>query len=305
MMFKRRLFVEDLFVPKKIINSFEWVEFESLEAFKKVRKDELYLNKNGTICHIHIHKVKDFIYLKNLNKELPNYFKDMRLYIEFDTLDLFEKVFGTPIEKEMKFSAILSEPFSLSTHWKINGEWIRKNVIALNHKISEATLENDVCSLLDIYNTKNLRFFLLDIDYESFQHLPIGELDRIEFFFYTLRQWTGGNQEINPMVILNSNSNKLMKRVFITKNLTLYLDSYKDDIWSFKLGDYLEENGNTIDGVVLNKLHTYLDLHSKALYVEMGWYNWFIISPRQILRMGYYINEIPLIMELIQRWLYG
>ena len=303
MIFKRQLFIEDLFVPKKLLNAFELVEFESLDVFKKYMTEKLYINKNNTGCHIHIQQIEDFTYLKKLYEDMPNYF-DMSVYIEFDTIDLFEEVFDTPIDENMNFSAIISETYNHNKHWKTNDKWIKKHIIALKYKIAEPTLEMDISTLLDIYNTKHIRFFLLDIDYESFLRVPLSELDRIEYWFYHLRTWMIGQEEvvIQPLVILGNRN--FLKRIFIGNDLIWYLDSYKDPIWCFKLHDYLEENGNTMDTKVLNKLHTVLDLHPASFYTEMEIKNYMLISFRQILKMGYFINEIPLIMSLIQRWLY-
>ncbi len=303
MKFKRRLFIEDLFVPKKVLNAFDWVEFESLNVFKKYVKDGLYRVKKDSICHIHIQKMEDFSYLKNLFYNKIEYFTEMKMYIEFDSEGLFKKAFRSTVDMNMDFAAIVHESFNLNELWKNNREWVKRNMIVHNFKISESTLEIDIAKLLDLYNSKNNRFFLLDIDYESFQNVTIEKLDRIEYFFYHLRTWLNERNGLSePLEILVNR--KLIRRIFVGDDLILYLDSYKDPLWSFNLSEHLEENGNIIDSKILNKLHSYLDLHTEALCTEFQIINHLLISYRQILRMGYNLNEIPIMMGLIQRWLY-
>ncbi|RLI44858.1 hypothetical protein DRO61_11640, partial [Candidatus Bathyarchaeota archaeon] len=124
------------------------------------------------------------------------------------------------------------------------------------------------------------------------------------FWFYQLRLWKNEQLPQGQELVIEADNN-FKKKIFVSNDLTLYLDNRKDSVWSFPLAEHLEKNGELLDSHALNVLHSYMSLHSKALFTEMEIHNYDIISFRQLLKMGYYINQIPLIMGLIQRWLYA
>jgi hypothetical protein len=293
-MFKRQLYIADLFRPEQIINGFEYAEFNSVKALELALKMN-YFRKEGTM-RITIRSYDEFDFL------LKSDFKGMEIFIVVPTKDLLDEIMNVEIPEDFDVTIISMVPYKTSDYWKVNSGWISKHVIGMVKKIAAYNIGNDVCELIEFYNMNNVRFFELDIDYISFSELKIKELDEAEYWFNHLRDWAKENKDFNPIVIMSRN--RFYRKIFVDDNLDLYLNSRKGE-WRFSLLDYSENDGNNIPKHVLNKLHKYLDLTAKALYSKFMIYNWNLIDYDQILKMGYYINEIPIIVGLVQRWLYG
>ena len=304
MEFKRQLYIEDLFVPKKIINAFDIVEFESIDIFKRCVNEDLYNIKENTMCVINIHSYEDFIFLSNLFKAKPEFFNLMNIVIIPNNEELSKKMLNTPIEKNMKFDILSKEVILFTKYWEKNKDWISANKLIMLHDISADSIAQDISRLITVFNTTRNRFFLLNIDYESFENITLKELQSVEFWWYQLRLWMREKIGKGQDLIIEER-HLFVKRIFVSDDLTLYLDDNKDDIWNFPLQDHLQDTGNSINGRVLNTLHSYLSLHGKALVSDYDIKNFLLLSFRQFLRMGCYINQIPLIAGLIQRWLYG
>ena len=304
MEFKRELYIKNLFIPKEIINAFDWVEFNSIEAFKKAVKGDFYNIRDGSCLQINIHDFKDFIFLAHLWRLKPDMFLKQRVHILASDTNIIDEILTKPIPKDMKFDLMLTHPINISDYWDKNRDWLSKNRTVLIQNIHAETIATDICELLEIFNNNNLRFFLLDIDYESFNKLNLDELEKVKFWFFHLKTWirddtlAKGNK-------LDISSKNFYKPIFIDDDLTLYLDAHKESsLWFFALGEYLEDTGETISNSALNCLHKYMDLLPNVFYTDFKINNWRLISYRQIKKMGYFLNEIPLIMSLIQRWLY-
>jgi len=304
LIFKRQLFIEDLFIGGKILNAFEIVEFESIQILEKALKDEIFRIKKGTECVIHLKTYDDFLILTNLFINNPTFFSDMQVYVICDTDGLCEEILSKEIKEGMKFHMVTKEPFDFVQYWELNKWYISSNKVSIQFKISAKTIAEDVCKLITIYNTKSFRFFELDIDYASFEELTLKQLKIAEFWFYHLRTWLDDDMPKGQKLIIQS-YNGHFKRVFVSNNLILYLDHYKDPIWCFDLKEHLNDTGETMDNHTLNVLQAYMSLHPRAFFSEFDIKDFSFISIRQILKMGYYINQIPLIMGLIQGWLFA
>ena len=305
MEFKRQLYIADLFHPEQIINAFDFVEFNSIEAFKKATKMDYFNIKKGDLVQITIKSFKDFkfmVYLWKIKKEL---FNEMDVNLIIPTIELLDEIMAKPIPEDFRVSVFSASPYTTSNYWKVNEKWISKHILGMIQTINAETIALDICGIVDYYNTMNLRFFILDIDYISLTKLTVKELEKVEYWFNYLRNWAKeDNKGINPLVIMGQSN--FYRKIFVDDDLSLYLNAHKDSVWSFpSLSGYEGATGEIIKADALNNLHQYLDLTAEAIYTKFAIKNWNLIDYNQILKMGHYINEIPLIMGLVQRWLYG
>lgn len=304
--FQRQLFIADLFRPKQIINAFDYVEFNSIDAFKKAVKMDLYNIKKGSTLQINLRKYDDFRFMLYLYKIKKNLFTEMNVNLLSTNRELTEEILSKKIPADIPFTLLVLDSYNTGDYWKTNSDWIRKNKICLIYRITADTIATDICQILEYYNTNNIRFFVLDIDYLSFMNHNLSELPKFEFWFSHLRTWviTNDNKRGNTQPIVLE-SMRFHRRIFVDDDLTLYLDAYKDDKWSFPLLEHLEDTGETMNTQVLNRLHKYLDLTPQAIYTNNRVKNWLLIPYGQIIRMGHFINELPIIVQLVQRWLYN
>jgi len=300
--FKRQLFIVDLFHPEQIINAFNYIEFNSIEAFKKATKMDYFNIKEGNTLQININKFADFKFLVYLNKVKKELFTKMKVIILVPSKELLNEIMSKPIPDTFNMSILTTQPFMVADYWKVNSKWIKKHIIGLIHNINAETIATDMCNITEYYNIYSLRFFKLDIDYESFSKVAIKDVGKLEYWFNYLRVWL--REKNQPIEILSSD---FYRKIFVDDDLSLYLDAHKDkDTWFFpSLLEYEGVTGENIQAKALNNLHKYLDLSKQSLYGGGNTKNWHLIDFHQINKMGYFINEIPLIMELVQRWLYG
>jgi hypothetical protein len=305
MEFKRQLYIEDLFRPEQIINAFEYVEFNSYFAYIKATNERLYQIKENTTIQIRLQNYEEFGEILELFKTTKEFFEKMKVILVIPTKELLDKIMSKEIPEDFKTIILTNHPYKTSDYWEINQKWIKKHIIGLIHTIRADTIATDMCNITEYYNIHNIRFFRLYIDYEDFSEVSVKDLDKLEYWFNYLRNWImEKNEGINPIVIMAKNN--FFRKIFVDDDLTLYLDANKDSsTWYFPLHYYLDRTGETMEAYVLNNLHKYLDLIPQAIYTKFSIKNWLLIDFNQTKKMGYYINEIPLIMGLVQRWLYG
>ena len=300
--FKRENFVKDLFIPERVINSFESVEFESYDTFSHCIGNDLYLVEDNSYIFIPIKKMSDYWNMVKLFKE-TNVCERSNLYLVIRKQEILDKVFSAIVDK--KFSILVSRDLKLNIGKYWNTEkgkaWISKNKFVKEIKLEYSNFGEQINEIVSIYNKENIRFFLLDIDYVSFNSMKIEELHKIRFWINHLKQWMRGKGKQN-IVIISSN---FVKKVFVSDELVLYMNNKKrEDMWFFGLGEHLEDDGEKIHLKKLNILRKYMDLVPDAVYTDFNITNWFMIDHSQCKEIQGALNEIPLIMGLINRWLY-
>lgn len=303
--FKRELYIKNLYIPEQIINGFDFIEFNSYLALNDAINQHFFKVKEDTIVHVNVKNLSDFKLLKQFFETNRTFITKMNVTLLVHGKELLDKIMSEEIPIDFDVFIFSNCSYNTADYWKINSKWISKHVMGMTFNIKAETIATDMCRLVDYYNMNHVRFFSLKIDYESFSNVLVKDLDKHEYWFNYLRNWiNGGKPEENkqPIVIMFS---KFYRKIFVDDDLTLYLDSDKNKSWYFPLHSYLDKTGETISNDILNNLHKYLDLTLDAFYTKLGIYNWNLIDFNQIKKMGYYINEIPLIMGLVQRWLYG
>ena len=89
MEFKRQLFIKNLFLPKEIINAFDWVEFASFYAFQKALFKELYKPKEGTTLQIKLTNYQEYeLMLKIISNNKEYSSMKVIFYIKDFSMDL-------------------------------------------------------------------------------------------------------------------------------------------------------------------------------------------------------------------------
>lgn len=300
--FKRLNFVKDLFIPERVINSFNKVEFESYDTFSYCIANDLYLVEDESFVFVPIKKITDYLNMVKLFEQ-TNICERSNLYLVIRDQGLLDKVFSTIVDK--KYSILISKELKLDLGKYWNTEkgkaWISKNKIVKEVKLNLENYYKEINEIVNSFNEDNLRFFLLDIDYVSLNNMKFEELHKLKFWINHIKNWMRLKQK-NSIEIISSN---FVKNVFVSDDLVLYMSNKKRaDLWFFDLKKHLEEDGETIGTRKLNILRKYVDLIPNALHTDLKISNWFMIDYEQCKEIQGSLNEIPLIMGVINRWLY-
>jgi hypothetical protein len=72
----------------------------------------------------------------------------------------------------------------------------------------------------------------------------------------------------------------------------------------FDLRKHLKHRGEDIKFMELDWFLQYLYLVKKAMVSDFKIHNWYLIDFTQNIKHALFINQIPLITQLIDRWLY-
>lgn len=301
--FKREHFVKDLFIPERIINSFNHVEFESYDTFSYCIANDLYLVEDKSFVFVPIKKITDYLNMVKLFEQ-TNICERSNVYLVIKDQDILDKVFSTIVDK--RYSVLIDKDLKLSLgkYWNtVNGKaWISKNKIVKEIKIDAENFGEQINEMVCVYNEENIRFFLLDIDYVSFETIKIEKLHELRFWINHLKSWRKRGEKNNSIEIISSN---FVKKIFVSDELVLYMDNKKrDDIWFFNLAKYIHHDGEAVPMKILNILRKYIDLVPNAMNSDFKISNWLIIDYCQCREIQGALNEIPLTMGLINRWLY-
>jgi hypothetical protein len=299
--FKREYFVKNLFNPHMILDQFDLVHFENFNTFKKCLMNDLYhINKDKSI-RVTIGSLAEYKALMEVFDK-TSICQQTHASIKIEEQVVYENIMNNIIPNS--YSIIITEDMEadIIKYWPVAKEWISKNQLVKIIKINAKNYDKKINKIINLYNQKHVRFFDLDIDYQSFDYMEIIELDKLKWWLHHLRNWITYDKIKNKIVILASN---FYKPIFVSEDLILYLNDKKRHwIWQWFLGYHLEKNGEDIQYKELNKLRIYIDLHEEATSSEYGVFNWKMIDFEQCLKMTGSINEIPLMMVLIGRWLY-
>lgn len=300
--YKREHFIKDLFIPERVINSFNYIEFESYDTFSYCIGNDLYLVEDGSFVFVPIKKITDYLNMVKLFEQ-TNICERSNVYLTISDQDLLDKVFSTIVDK--KYSILLTKDLKLDLGKYWNTEkgksWISKNKIVKKIVWNLEEFGKQINEMICMFNEENIRFFLLDIDYASFNDMKLEQLHELKFWINHLKTWMRLKQK-NSIEIISSG---FVKKIFVSDELVLYMnDKKREDLWFFDLKKNLKENGESIPMKKLNILRKYVDLIQNALNSDFKITNWFIVDYAQCKEIQGTLNEIPVIVGLINRWLY-
>lgn len=298
--FKRKVFIKDLFNAHMILNQFDLIHFENFATFNKCLMNDLFYIEANKSIKISLNNFEEYKELIKVFEE-TNICESMDVILKIKEQDVFDEVLSNIVPGKYAIEATENIDANYRKYWETGKDWISKNRLVQIININADNFDKKINKLISLYNQKGIRFFELNVDYESFDYLLMKDLDKLKFWLHHLRDWTIYNMK-NKLVIMKSD---FYKTIFISENLTLHLSDKKQHwIWQWGMGWNIDKTGEDIHYRELNKLRTYLDLHEKAVYSEYNISNWKLIDFEQCLKMTGSINEVPLIMVLFGRWLH-
>jgi hypothetical protein len=283
---------------------FELIEFESYDTFSHCIGNDLFLIKEDAYILIPIKKMSDYWNMLKVFNE-TNICERCIVYLVIREQEILDKVFGSIVDKT--FSIMFGDNLKLDIgkYWRTeNGRsWISKNRIVKEVNIDADHYDEQINNMICTFNEENIRFFWMKFDYVSFDEFKFKELHKLRFWLNNLKNWRTKNKwGGNPIEIIAS---QFRKSVFVSDNLVLYMSNKKkEDVWFFNLGKHLKENGESIPMKKLNILRKYIDLTTSAIYSSFKIYNWLLVDFEQCKEIQGSLNEIPVIMGLINKWLY-
>ena len=298
--FKREIFIKDLFNAQMILNQFDLIHFENLATFNKcILNDLFYIEENKSI-KISLNNFEEYEGVLKIFEE-TNICDKMDVILKISKQEVFDEVLSNVVPKKYAIEVTENVEAGYNKYWETGKEWISKNRLVQIISMNADNFDEKINKTISIYNQQNIRFFEFDVDYESFNELKLGGLDKLKYWLHHLRDWLVYDMS-NRLNIMKSD---FYKPIFISEDLILYLNDKKRHwIWACYLGHNINKTGEDIPYKELNKLRTYLDLHTEAMYSEYDVFNWKLIDFEQCLKMYGSINEIPLIMILFGRWLH-
>ncbi len=154
--FERKYFVKDLFDPKKVLDNFAMVYFESFSCFEKCIMNDLYIIKKGKMISFPV-KNEDGLQI---------------------AIPLFEKT--DILEKCISWIKIEDRHFYFNP--KDNS---LMKMIYLNK-------DNYAETIASIINDREQKYmYFIRFDYTSFLELKVGELNELQFWIERLNCWIG------------------------------------------------------------------------------------------------------------------
>ena len=299
--FKRQFFIKDLFIPERVINCFNCIEFESYQIFSYCIENDLFIIPENGFIFIPIKSISDYKSMVKIFNE-TNICNNSYLYLIIEEQSLLDAVLSTIVDK--RFSILITKDLKIDfvKYWNntIGKEWISKNRIIKKIKIDYPNYDRQINEMISIFNEEFIRFFLLDFDYVSFEKIKIEEIHKLKFWIRNFIGWTK-LKDVDSIEII---STPFVRKIFVSDELVLYMDNKKKDIWSFDLMLYLKDDGESMPMRELNLLRKYIDFVPNAMYTESKITNWFLMDYAQCKEIQGSLNEIPLMMGLINRWLY-
>jgi hypothetical protein len=297
--FERKYLIKNLFNSKEVLNFFTRVEFESLNIYlfclekdliKADCKQELILPVTSESLPLYrrLNKESKLFDFKNINFSVyPEHFEEF--FYDEELKSLFEKKFFITLNTfpNKEFVGISLEK---------NKDWIMNNPIYIKTIITKDNYKEIVQKMILFFRNKNMRFYDLKFDYISLQDMKISELTELEFWLNYFCVWC---RQDHPHKIEIRQSSEIVRPIYVSDNLELFLDDTKDNIsFIFDLGSNMEKNGEHIDIVSLNKLRQYTDLMKRHLDTTNK-FNFNLINFRDNIMINGFINEVPWITSIV------
>lgn len=297
--FDRKYFIKNLFNSKDVLNLFTRIEFESLNTYLFCLEKDLIKADCRRELILPI-SPESFPLYRRLNNEskmfdfgninfsvLPEHFEEF--FYDEELKGLFEKKF---------FITLDSFPDDGFTGLSLdkNKDWIMNNPIYIKTRITKDNYKEVVQKIILFFRNRNMRFYDLKFDYLSFQDMKISDITELEFWLNHFSVWC---KQQHPERIEIRQSSAIVRSIYVSDNLELFLDDSKDSIsFIFDLGSNIEKNGEQIDIVSLNKLRQYTDLMKRHLDTANK-FNFHLISFRDNILINGFINEVPWITHII------
>lgn len=299
--FERKHFIKDLYNPKDIISMFDIIEFESFFIFKELAEKHLFHFETNSIIILPIDKENDYDAIIELF-EKTNIDKSVSFILYIKSKNILENVMKKLNKRNFSIMIDFDIPCKIFDYFKYEGakEWIPHNRFYKRVKINYSNYEKQFNGIVNTCGLENIRFFWTDIDYESFNEMKFGEMKDLAFSINVFKEYTIGKQPI----VLNIKRNKVLKRIFVSDDMKLYLNNLKDDIWCFDLKEHLKDDGCSLDKNTLNKLRMYIDLKQELINTPYDRiYDSFYIDFYYNLKIEKVFNQVPLITTVFDRWL--
>lgn len=303
--YERKYFIKDLFNAKEVFRNFDLVKFESLKAFITLLDWEFFKLEEQDEILIYIHSASDY---KNLMRILieTNASKLVKFYLEIEDEELWNEI-SEVLEPE-RYDIIIPIEFesNVGKIWSTDGgkEWLRANRLIMKKTLRGNEFRDDCYEIIYKYCNDFVRFFLINIDYYSFDDVKIKDLPLIRHWCYKLKEYqiVDNRTYEQPLVILTKNN--FFKSCFVSNEYVVFLNENKNKVWFIDLIEYMDKNGEEIPFEKLNRWRTYLDLHPNAMYQDFRIFNWYLVDFEQnLIKMGH-INEIPEIIGMLSWWLH-
>lgn len=302
--FERVNYIKNIYSSEYYLNRYNWIIFESLKGFIRSYEEKYLGINNGKLIEIRVNSIEEYKAITELfTKTKLNDVNEMFLTI-YDP-DVLDEVMRSLVPGRYVIMTKFENEINLGYYWNISSDC--ENWISSNRFIKELTINKDnynyiINDLLNCFNTTFVKFYAIHFDYESFEELKFKELHKLKFWLFELKKWMGQSDKQRIEVV---HCNKLMKFIYVTDDMILYLNDKKDPIWSWDLKKYKGKTGEDIDYKELNWLGTYEDLIEKAMYNTYFMVNWYYVDYLQNLKVMESINQVPDISNYIQRWLYS
>lgn len=294
--FERKYYIKDLFRPKQILNAFDHIEFDDLNTFLLVLQESLFQINKSNIIQIPVNNLNEYEQIvKIMNETLIC--EKAKLIIEVEKQDLFSKVLVKLPDRKF---AIFTNFNNIVPNEARGTKWWRENPIYRKVLISANDYREKISAIINSFSNTPIRFFYLEFNYESFQHLKLSDLNMLEFWIHHMNTWMTAMKENDRIRFFFKDFGR---KIFVGSDLTLYMNRNKTT-WSFPLKDYLDCDGEIVPHKALNNLRQYMDLCPEAIYSLHPIRNWALIDYEQNIKIMTHLNEIPIIAGLINRWLY-
>jgi len=296
--FERKFFIKDLYDSKKVLNSFDWVQFESFKLFLDCYMNGLYTPHR--VLEIFIHYKEEYLDLEELSNQTEINVK--ALCIRVFNKELAEFIINKMGNKEffllLDFEEYVTDYKFYIPFMKEKFFHIKENVL----KIIKINRDNYAIKINDIsreFLKSRVRKFKLEFDYKSFATMPVYELEALQYWLSQIRILAAYKDKIKKSIEVLKKEN-FYKPIFVANDLKLYINERKEK-WCFDLKKYLNCDGETIYFTELNNLRKYVDMKEETIVSMYPIENWILVDYSQ----NPFVNEIPLMTNLIDRWLYG
>jgi len=310
--FKREQFVKDLYDPKLFLNNFNDVHFSSVETFVKCMEAGYYIPRD--ILRIDVRSDEDYQILKEIILETGlTDIAELYLNLKYGN-DLTQ--YG---ELAHKYFTIVTAPEIFKKNMEDGGDFMkfrRANPTAVKYIIDADTYRTTFNKMKKDYWERTTRMFIVDFNYISLSKLSQEDLHEFQFHLNHFMHWVFVSRE-NPMsrnteerhqgMELMSRGSEFLKPIYVDPWLRLWFnEEHQRDGDSPDINPLFtlqaDKNGEDIPYRELNLIRQYIDLPVEALTVK---------DSRNISYINYYhntklmnaLNEVPLITELILKWI--
>ena len=296
--FERKYYIKDLFRPKEIINAFNYIEFASFNIFLNLLEKDLFSIKENKILHLNLKTIEELDYFLKILKE-TNISEKNKILIEIEDQSVLDHL-GSIIPNDKKFMLLTlfdnKMPYELS-----QTKWCKENPFFKRVKINAENFREQINKMISQFTNELIRAYYLEFDYKSFQTHTLKDLNLLEFWLHHLHSWMTARKPNNAISLFHLGFHT---KIYVDDDFTLYINRNKK-MWKFPLNDYLDKDGETLHHKQLNYLRQYIDVIPDVIYSILPIINWALVDFSQNLEIGNQINEIPLIVGLINGWLYG